>query len=939
MHRARSLVSPAEVRSLAQGALGPTPAGALETIGSTLYRLCGGWQPLVEQALRCGTDPWEADEDPLARLSRIDSPLTRWVEQHLLPALPAEGARMLGLARDLEPFPRELVADLCPVAVPAYDDLCERALVGPNARGDPRVVPLIAAVVSRRHVAEGGADWYARAASWYLTADLPGSALRAARYSGDPGRYGSIIERFGDVLIGSGWSREILECMAALSRTALSVRSRMIWGHAARVAGCPQKAVQILEDVLDDLNEVGEAPPSDLAWRLAQCYYGQGDHVRAAACGRGALVALADPEPASDRARRLACLSSTLRASGDIPAAVQAADDAVASVDECSLAEEASARTTARLARAVLMYGARRLNLLATALTEAEAAGDLFLVQRTLVNLSDAHLVAGDYPAARDLARRAVDLVEWTGPVGCFGVALHNEGEALVALGDLDTARHRFLECLNLARRNGQGRTPAPLLGLAEIEYQRGRLGDARAAFQEAVDVARECGDTEILVPALARLATVLATEGRDGSEARMLAEAVVFADEAVRRASPEQEPAALVGRGWVALALDEADVLARADRAVDTARNRQVRRALGEALELQAATAEPGRCASTVLRSAVEVHDSTSSQCYGDRLRVILAELPDGTREQQTSGRAAARRLRERGYSTLPLHPGRGLPTTRISIRVLGPLQVLTDGVSVPTSAWRSRQARTLLKLLVAGQGRSICREELCETLWPGDELQSCGHRLSVVLSTLRSALDPGRREPAEHFITAGENGLRLAENHVQVDLSEFLADAQEGARLAERLDETGARHLLARTLNEHRGDPFEDDPYEPWALQVRDYVRAVRAQSLRLLARLAGRAGNIDEAVTWLEQLLGLDPFDEPAHRLLVGVLVRSGRHGAARHAFERWTRANREIGVPVPDPRALHVEDRREAMRTREQMPPADGWPHADAVVIAH
>ena len=238
----------------------------------------------------------------------------------------------------------------------------------------------------------------------------------------------------------------------------------------------------------------------------------------------------------------------------------------------------------------------------------------------------------------------------------------------------------------------------------------------------------------------------------------------------------------------------------------------------------------------------------------------------------------------------------------------MIGHLQVLTDGRPVPAGAWRSRKARTLLKILVARHGIAVPREELCDWLWPGDDLRRASHRLSVLLSSLRAALDPGRLEDAEHFIQGDASGLRLSGSQIQIDLRDFLADADEAARLADVGEEASARTLLAEVLSEHVGDAFEDERYEDWASDARDNVRAVRIRSLRLLARLAGRAGDIDEAVTALVRLLGIDPFDEPAHQLLVTVLVRAQRHGEAQRAFDRWTRATLEIGVRPPEASVL-------------------------------
>ncbi|RAG31769.1 hypothetical protein DN554_30515, partial [Burkholderia multivorans] len=65
------------------------------------------------------------------------------------------------------------------------------------------------------------------------------------------------------------------------------------------------------------------------------------------------------------------------------------------------------------------------------------------------------------------------------------------------------------------------------------------------------------------------------------------------------------------------------------------------------------------------------------------------------------------------------------------------------------------------------------------CELLWPDDDETRTAHRLSVLLSVVRSVLDPDRAWPADHFIAADLAGLSLDLTHVSVDVEHLLADA----------------------------------------------------------------------------------------------------------------------------------------------------------------
>ena len=75
----------------------------------------------------------------------------------------------------------------------------------------------------------------------------------------------------------------------------------------------------------------------------------------------------------------------------------------------------------------------------------------------------------------------------------------------------------------------------------------------------------------------------------------------------------------------------------------------------------------------------------------------------------------------------------------------------MVRDGEVVLATAWQSKKARDLLKILVARRGRPTTRETFFELLWPDEDPEPLGNRLSVAQATVRSVLDPERTYPAE--------------------------------------------------------------------------------------------------------------------------------------------------------------------------------------------
>ena len=248
------------------------------------------------------------------------------------------------------------------------------------------------------------------------------------------------------------------------------------------------------------------------------------------------------------------------------------------------------------------------------------------------------------------------------------------------------------------------------------------------------------------------------------------------------------------------------------------------------------------------------------------------------------------------------------------VAVSVLGPFTVRAGDAEVPLTAWRSKQARTLVKILAAHRGRVVTRARLCDLLWPDDDPARTGHRLSVLLATVRGVLDPAKAWPPDRYVTADHYGVRLDLGAVVLDADLLLRDAAHAAALREGGDAEGEREVLEHVDDLYRGDAFEDES-EDWADGLREEVRAAWVRSVRRLAIVLSRAGRSAEALGLFARLLVIDPYDEAIHRRVVVSLVRSGRHGEARRAFERWCEAMRQIDAPAPDPSTV-LPDANEA-----------------------
>jgi DNA-binding SARP family transcriptional activator len=247
------------------------------------------------------------------------------------------------------------------------------------------------------------------------------------------------------------------------------------------------------------------------------------------------------------------------------------------------------------------------------------------------------------------------------------------------------------------------------------------------------------------------------------------------------------------------------------------------------------------------------------------------------------------------------------GLPTAAeqesgVAIRSLGAFRVFRSGELVPLTAWQSRKARTLLKILVARRGRPATREYLMDALWPEESPDLVTRRLSVALSTVRAVLDPEKHSPPDRFVIADKDAIRLNLANLPVDLEAFLAAAGEGLARYGDGDAVGAEVQLAAAERAYEGDFLEEDIYEDWAMALREEARSAFVMVLRALAVIAEVSNRSDDAVRRYLRILELDPWDESAHLALVATMERAGRHGEARRRYLSYASHMEEIGAPA-------------------------------------
>ncbi|MDQ3991826.1 MAG: hypothetical protein M3245_05900, partial [Actinomycetota bacterium] len=208
--------------------------------------------------------------------------------------------------------------------------------------------------------------------------------------------------------------------------------------------------------------------------------------------------------------------------------------------------------------------------------------------------------------------------------------------------------------------------------------------------------------------------------------------------------------------------------------------------------------------------------------------------------------------------------------PTTAV-VRLAGAVGVEHGGRQATEQDLPGRQARLAFVLLAWEHGRAIAHDELAEILWPSGPPSTWQPALRAIVSRVRGVFDRVGLPGAQ--IVSGRMGryeLNLPDG-AAVDVEEAVTILDEAERLLGDGGVETARRLAgeARTILSRPLLPGVDSP---WLDRRREELTAAHVRCLELLGECRRRVSEFDHAARAVEDLLVLDPFREPAWRLLM-------------------------------------------------------------------
>jgi DNA-binding SARP family transcriptional activator len=289
------------------------------------------------------------------------------------------------------------------------------------------------------------------------------------------------------------------------------------------------------------------------------------------------------------------------------------------------------------------------------------------------------------------------------------------------------------------------------------------------------------------------------------------------------------------------------------------------------------------------------------------EAVELVAALGPGGRTSLRALAKSAPQPLARAAHRLLAEVPA--APSHRVEVRVLGPLEVRRDGQAAEHELRRER-VRALLSFLVVR--RTATRESAAAALWPEHDGAAAANNLRVTLSYLLRALKPGRADGEPSFFVRQDRGA------LRLDESEALwVDAWEAERLLDNAANAEVQGVPSVALDAYRralalvrGDYLVDVRDQEWAVAEQLRMRARFVAAAVRAGELLVAAGHAADACELAERALALEPWSEPAYRVMVTGHLAAGDRAAAQRALERCRSMLDDLGVD-PEPATAAIE----------------------------
>ena len=238
------------------------------------------------------------------------------------------------------------------------------------------------------------------------------------------------------------------------------------------------------------------------------------------------------------------------------------------------------------------------------------------------------------------------------------------------------------------------------------------------------------------------------------------------------------------------------------------------------------------------------------------------------------------------------------------MEFRILGPIEVLDDGVPVDLGAPKQR---AVLAVLLLHANEIVSADRLVDLVWGEDPPRTAAHSVQIYVSELRKAFE-GNGE----VIVTRRPGYVLQTDVEAIDAHRFERFVNEATSALRNGDQVAASASAGAAIGLWVGSPLADFAYDEFAQRDIERLTELHHRAVATLCELHVFEGRPLEAVPMLRDAVRDDPLREEPRRLLMLALFAGGRQADALREFRDYRDTLAEETGLDPSPDLLRLEE---------------------------
>ena len=257
------------------------------------------------------------------------------------------------------------------------------------------------------------------------------------------------------------------------------------------------------------------------------------------------------------------------------------------------------------------------------------------------------------------------------------------------------------------------------------------------------------------------------------------------------------------------------------------------------------------------------------------------------------------------------------------VQFRILGPLEVISDGGPIRLGGPKQR---AVLAVLLLRANEVVPVEQLVDALYDGAAPATAAGQVRDHVSQLRKGLGP----EAESILETRSPGYLIRVEPDALDAQRFESMVDAASRELEGGDARAAAEHLRKALALWRGPALADLAYDSFAQPAIGRLEELRLSALERRIAADLQLGSNGTLVGELEELVGAHPLREQFRAQLMLALYRGGRQAEAVGLYHEGRRLLvDELGIePSPELRELASRILRQEASLAADGDPAPG-----------